>query len=199
MFDVNKIHKSLINKDYFFIRTVSANSTHDVGKRGIDDNLLRKIIKVLKNHGDIILNSERELPDDLQKHVLDFHKNDVAHYVSNAKIFISDSTTMCAEAAVMAVPAIEIDDWFADFKQYNELNGKYQLLFGFGVDNFGPIKSKIEEFLNDKNLTKTFKNRQEFMLTKKIDASKFLIWMIKNYPKSSSEFFKDTSMQLKFK
>ena len=70
----------------------------------------------------------------MQKYVLDFHKNDVAHYVANSKIFISDSTTMCAEAAVMAVPAIEIDDWFADFKQYEELNSKYKLLFGFGVD-----------------------------------------------------------------
>ena len=106
---------------------------------------------------------------------------------------------MCAEAAVMAVPAIEIDDWFADFKQYVELNSKYKLLFGFGVDDFAPIKSKIEEFLNDKNLEKTFKERQQFMLTEKIDASAFLIWMIKNYPNSSKEFFEDTTMQLKFK
>ncbi|WP_288955877.1 hypothetical protein [uncultured Polaribacter sp.] len=197
--DVNKIHDNLVNKDYFFIRTVSATSTHDVGKRGIGDDLLRNIINVLKEHGDIVLNSERELPEDLQKYVLDFHKNDVAHYVANAKIFISDSTTMCAEAAVLAVPAIEIDDWFADFKQYNELNSKYKLLFGFGVDDFAPIQSKIEEFLKDKDLKKTFKNRQQFMLTEKIDASAFLIWMIKKYPNSSKEFFKDTTMQLKFK
>jgi len=197
--DVNKIHINLVNKAYFFIRTVSVTSAHDVGKRGIDDDLLRKIIKVLKSHGDIVLNSERELPEDLQKYVLDFHKNDVAHYIANAKIFISDSTTMCAEAAIMGVPAIEIDDWFSDFKQYYELNGKYKLLFGFGVEDFTPIKSKIEDFLKHKNLDKTFKERKQLMLNNKIDTSAFLIWMIKNYPKSSEEFFKDTTMQLKFK
>ena len=40
--DVNKIHINLVNKAYFFIRTVSVTSAHDVGKRGIDDDLLRK-------------------------------------------------------------------------------------------------------------------------------------------------------------
>ena len=197
--DESKIDKNVVNKEYFFIRTVSATSTHDVGKRGIGDDLLRKIIQVLEPHGQIILNSERGLPEDLQKHVLDFHKNDVAHYVAKAKIFISDSTTMCAEAAVMGVPAIEIDDWFSDFKQYNELNEKYQLLFGFGVESFEVIQLKIEELLNDPQLKETYKSRQEVMLTEKIDASAFLIWMTKNYPESSKQFFEDTTMQLKFK
>ena len=195
----DKIHDKLVNKSYFFIRTVSATSTHDVGKRGIDNNLLRKIIEVLKKHGDIILNSERELPDDLKKYVLDFHKNDVAQYIANAKIFISDSTTMCAEAAVMGVPAIEIDDWFSDFKQYYELNRKYKLLFGFGVDNFDPIKSKIQDFLKNKNLEKTFKERKQLMLNDKIDTSAFLVWLIINYPQSSEDFFRDKTIQLRFK
>lgn len=197
--ETGKIHLSLRDQEYFFIRTVSATSTHDVGKRGIGDDLLRKIIESLKPHGRIVLNSERKLPEDLEKYVLDFHKNDVAHYIAKAKIFLSDSTTMCAEAAVMGVPAIEIDDWFDDFKQYDELNGKYQLLFGYGVDNFEVIESKINELIKEPNLKKIFKERQEFMLTEKIDTSAFLLWMIKNYPESSKEFFADTTTQLKFR
>lgn len=197
--DVNKIDENLRDKEYFFIRTVSATSTHDVGKRGIGDELLRKLIETLEPYGKIVLNSERKLPQDLQKYVLDFHKNDVAHYVAKAKIFLSDSTTMCAEAAVMGVPAVEIDDWFNDFKQYDELNGKYQLLFGYGVDDFEPIKTKIEELMKEPNLSEVFAERQKVMLTEKIDATAFLLWMIKEYPESSKEFFEDTTMQLKFR
>tara|TARA_B110000046_G_scaffold181479_1_gene213771 strand:- start:1143 stop:2246 length:1104 start_codon:yes stop_codon:yes gene_type:complete len=197
--DKDKIAKDVRDKHYFFIRTVSATSTHDLGKRGISNDLLRELIKILEVKGKIILNSERILPEDLKKYVLDFHKNDVAHYIANSKLFISDSTTMCAEAAVLGIPAIEIDDWYSDFKQYNELNGKYKLLFGFGVDELHKIKEKIKELTEDNNVPVNFKERQQFMLTEKIDASAYLIWMIEGYPESSQEFLKDKTMQLKFR
>ena len=196
--DSSKTLQELRNIDYFFIRTVSATSTHDVGKRGIGDDLLRRLIKVLEPHGRVVLNSERVLPEDLQRFVLNFHKNDVAHYVANAKLFISDSTTMCSEAAVLGVPAIEIDDWYADFRQFGELSNKYQLLHGFGVDELDIIIETIEKLLADPGLKETFRQRQKDMLKEKIDASAFLIWMVENYPKSSQEFFADPTMQLRF-
>ena len=198
-FNRNKIDENLRNNDYFFIRTVSATSTHDLGKRGISDKILRELIKVLEPKGKVILNSERMLPEDLRKYVLDFHKNDVAHFIANSKLFISDSTTMCAEAAVLGVPSLEIDDWYSDFKQYDELNGKYKLLFGFGVDQLDKIKYKINKLTEDNNVLVNFKERQKYMLKEKIDTSAFLIWMIECYPKSSKSFLKDKTIQLKFK
>ena len=68
----NKIPKDLINQDYFFIRVVSPTSTHDVGKKGINNDVLRKIINKLLPFGKVVLNSERKLPDDLSKYELDF-------------------------------------------------------------------------------------------------------------------------------
>ena len=198
-FDINKIDKTLRDRDCFFIRTVSATSTHDVGKRGIGDELLREIIKLLKPKGKVILNSERELPKDLERYVFHFHKNDVAHYIAHSNLFISDSTTMCAEAAVLGVPTIEIDDWFSDFRQYKELNGKYRLIYGYSVDEVNKIKDRINLFTTGKEIKSEYKKRKKFMLSEKIDTSAFLIWMIENYPNSSKEFFRDTTIQLKFK
>jgi predicted glycosyltransferase len=195
--DITKIGE-LKNETYFFIRTVSATSTHDVGKRGISDDLLRKIITKLKPIGKIVLNSERQLPDDLQQYVLDFHKNDVSHYVAHCKLFISDSTTMCAEAAMLGIPAVEIDDWYSDFKQYFELNEKYNLLFGFGVDEENKIFNKIDEIINLKNSFDEFQIRRKKMLKEKIDASNFLIWMLTDYPNSVNSFFNNRSIQQKF-
>jgi predicted glycosyltransferase len=195
---IDKIDEELRNSDYFFIRTVSATSTHDVGDRGIGDELLRKIIATLEPHGKVILNSERALPEDLEKYVLKFHKNDVAHFIAHAKMFIGDSTTMCAEAAVLGVPAIEIDDWFANFKQYEELNGKYRLLHGFGVDDVDAIITTIDSLASNGSLKEEYKSKRKQMLEETIDASAFLIWMIKEYPTSSEEYFKDPKSQLQF-
>ena len=45
------------DKPFFLIRTVKANSKHDVGKSGISDDLLRKLVCRLKDEGIVILNS----------------------------------------------------------------------------------------------------------------------------------------------
>lgn len=196
--DMDKINHDLKNTVYFFIRCVSVTSTHDVGKRGISDDVLRKLIIILKDHGGVVINSERELPKDLLSYVLDIHKNDISHYVYYSKIFISDSTTMCAEASVMGVPSIEFDDWFYDFNQYLELNGKYQLLYGFANSEEQRMYAKIHELLAIRDLRSVFETRRLKLFTEKIDASAFFIWMIKNYPLSSEQYFNNKSVQSRF-
>jgi hypothetical protein len=184
---------------YFFIRTVSATSTHDVGKRGLSDDVLREIIPLLKQKGTVVLNSERKLPFDLQPYVVDFNKNDVAHYLYFANMFISDSTTMCAEAAVLGTPALEFDDWYADFKQYHELNGVYGLLFGFGTNEVTKLKEKISELLSMNNLDEEFQKRRSKMLSEKIDVSAFLIWLVGDYPANAKKYLENHEIQNMYK
>jgi len=197
--DITKIDPELRDRSYFFIRTVSATSTHDVGKRGISDDTLRKIINAIEPHGRPVLNSERELPADLKSYLIDFRKNDISHYIFSATLFISDSTTMCAEAAVLGTPAIEFDDWFADFQQYKELNQKYALLFGFRIDEENEMLEKINCLINSSDLNEIFQTRRKKMLKDKIDASNFLLWILLEYPRSVDDFFEDHAIQNKFK
>ncbi len=195
-----KLHKNLTdNKPFFFIRTVMANSKHDNGKSGIDDDLLRKMVSKLEKEGRVILNSERPLPEDLIKYKLNYNKNDIAHYLYFAKIVIGDSTTMSAEAAVLGTPSIEIDDWYSDFKQYDELCNRYKLLQGFDRDNHVGIFSLIDEYLRTENLHEEFQLRRNHLLEEKIDVSAFLTWIVMDYPKSVVEINKNPDIQLNYK
>jgi uncharacterized protein len=187
-----------LDTPYFFIRTVSATSTHDVGKRGLTDEVLDKIIPILDKQGTIIINSERELPKRFKKYIFDLNKSEVANYIYHTKIFISDSTTMCAEAAVLGTPAIEIDDWFADFTQYKELNEKYKLLFGFNCEQSTSIIEKITDILNEKNSFKKYQDRRSIMLQDKIDVSGFLFWITNEFPESVDKYMADPNYQKKF-
>ena len=196
--NIEKVPQELHGKKYFFIRTVSATSTHDIGKRGIGDEILREIIQKLKPHGTVVLNSERKVPSDLEKYILEFKKNDISHIINYADLFISDSTTMCVEAAILGIPSIEFDDWYADFKQYHELNQKYELLHGFGYDTVEDMMKHIDRLIEDKSIKSKLATKQRKMLNDKIDATAFLIWFLTNHPESATEFFKDRTMQLKF-
>lgn len=196
--NIDKIDISYKNQNYFFIRTVSATSTHDLGRKGLTDESIREIIKKLIPYGKIILNSERKLPEDLQNYVFDFNKNDVAHYLYYAKIFISDSTTMCAEAGILGTPSIEFDDWHSDFKQYQELNN-YKLLKGFFTNQIDQVIQYLDILLNQADSKKEHLIYRDNMLKDKIDVAAFLTWICRDYSISISEYFKNKSILNQFK
>ncbi|MCK6650115.1 MAG: hypothetical protein L6Q66_10710, partial [Bacteroidia bacterium] len=199
--DRSKLKESIrdSSQKYYFIRCVSATSTHDVGKQGMTDRILKRIVDHLEPHGKVIINSQRQLPVELKKYELDFEKADIAHYIANAEIFISDSTTMCAEACVLGTPAIEVDDWYADFEQYKLLNGKYELLQGYTAKDEDKILLKLSDMINNRDLQSENKLRRDKFIDDHIDLSGFMIWLFDNYPQSVAEYFRDPSIQNKFK
>lgn len=188
----------LANK-YFLIRCVSATSTHDVGKQGITDKLLTSLVHKLSIAGRVLINTQRELPNELQKYIYPIDKMNMAHYIYFSKVFISDSTTMCAEAAVLGIPSIEIDDWYADFEQFKILSQKYGLLKGFSPHQEREIIIYIEELLKKTDLNEEFQTKRNKFLEDHIDLSKFMIWLFENYPASVNEFKNDKNIQLNFR
>lgn len=194
------LKNDIYKKPFYFFRLVSATSTHDVGKKGLNDNILSFLIEKLSEKGDIVINTERVIPAEFEKYVLSYNKKDVVHYIAFADILISDSTTMCAEAAVLGTPSIEIDDWYSDFNQYDSFNRKYNLLFGFKPEDIKGIEQKLDEllFLGD-NLKPEFQKRRQKLLNDSIDLSSFMIWLFEKYPESINIFFKNPNYQIKFK
>jgi|APEBP8051072266_1049373.scaffolds.fasta_scaffold08345_2 predicted glycosyltransferase len=186
-------------KDFFLIRCVSVTSTHDVGKKGLTDEILIKIVDLLKPYGDVVINSQRPLPQDLKKYELNVNKMHISQYLYFAKLFISDSTTMCAEAAVLGTPAIEIDDWYADFEQYKLLHNDYGLLYGFSSEDESEILKRINDLMVMDNLESVFAKKREEFIKNQIDLSAFMVWMFENYPRSVNDFQKDANLQDRFR
>lgn len=195
--DKSKIEKMfLTDKPYFFIRTVYAGSTHDMGKSGINDHVLRKMINFLIPYGNILLNSERDIPADLQQYICNINKNDIAHYIAFAKIFISDSSTMCAESAVLGVPTIEFNSWFHLYEQSKQL-AKYGLVFyTFNEDE---LLTQLGLILENNQFKDMQMAKREQMLSDCVDVSSLLIWLIEMFPKSTEILLNNPDYQRKFK
>jgi uncharacterized protein len=181
---------------YFFIRTVAVISHHDSGMHGINDELLSKIIRFLEQFGRVILNTEREVPQYLHQYILPFNKNEIAHILAFAKIVISDSSTVCAEAAVLGVPTIEFNSWFQLYEQTKELT-KYDLVF-YTYNEF-ELFSKSKLILEaDEYKVKQMVKRQ-IMLNNCVDVSSLLTWLIEMFPNSIEILKINPDYQMKFK
>ncbi|MCA0430156.1 MAG: hypothetical protein LCH32_06595 [Bacteroidetes bacterium] len=187
----NVLPKEIQEKDYFLIRCTGFGATHDIGKSGISNEVLLKLISILEPQGKILITSERKLPCELEKYQFNIRKNDITHYINYAKIFIGDSTTMCTEAAVLGTPAVEFDEYFYEIEQMLEIENKYQLIHCFRTNQAEDFLKKISELVNTKSLKSIYTERRKHLLNDTIDVSSFLIWLFENNPKSVHEYFQD--------
>lgn len=183
---------------YYLIRCTGFMATHDINKSGISNDILYELVKILKPYGKVLITSERTLPNDLEQYKLEIRKNDISHYIHYAELFISDSTTMSSEAALLGTPSIEYDDYFHEIEQMIELQEKYKLIHCFRTKDDRAFLRNITELLSENNLKKKYQQRRMKLLEDCIDVSSFLVWFYENYPKSKVKYISSPSIQKKF-
>mgnify|MGYP006299839709 CR=1 FL=1 len=184
---------------YFIIRLVVLKSVNDVGKLGIADKNIVRLLKLLQDFGRVYISSERGLPNSLEKYRLNIKPNDIAHALYYADLFISDSQTMSSEASVLGTPAFRLNDFVGEISVMEEKEKRYNLCFGYRTGQFDKMYEKIEKMLNYPNMRGSFERRRRKMLTEKIDLTQFLIWFAECYPKSSQIMVSNPDYQVRFK
>ena len=187
------------NTPYYLVRCTGFMATHDINKSGISDEILNEIIKILEPYGQVLLSSERKLPSNLERHVFNINKSDIAHYIAYADIFISDSTTMSTEAAVLGTPSVEFDEYFYEIEQMLELEQKYQLIHCYRTDQQREFLAKIEELAKMDNRRNIYQARRQKLLDDFIDVSSFLVWLFENYPSSVQQYYSNPDIQDQFR
>ena len=119
-----------------------------------------------------------------------------------ASLYIGDSQTMAAEAAVLGVPFVRYNDFVGRIGYLNELENSYHLGFGIKAsqekseDN---LYKTVTELLSTPNRKEEWQKRRQKMLSEKIDYAKFLTWFIENYPESRRIMKENPDYQWRFR
>jgi len=198
--NIHKIEKYVdTSKPFYIIRFAKLTAHHDKGKTGITSEIAQKIIDILDPHGNIYITSERELETQFEKYRIHIKPKNIHHALYYADMYIGDSQTMAAEAAVLGTPSIRFNDFVGKLGYLEELEHKYGLTYGIKTSEPEKLYQKIEELLNTPNLKQEFQLRQQNMLADKIDVTAFMVWFIENYPESAKIMKENPDYQLRFK
>ena len=197
--DVEKVRSHIGNEKYFLLRSVSLEAHHDNNVRGLNDEFIESIIKVLQPHGNVYITSEKRLPQNLEKYKLSINPNDIHHYLFCADLLIGDSQSMVHEAAMLGTPSIRYNDFVGKIGVLEELERKYKLTIGISPDEPQKLIRTLEELLRQNNLKEVYKERREKMLSDMIDVNKFAYWFLQNYPDSFEEYKSNPDLQYRFK
>lgn len=190
---VNKYFDS--EKPYFLMRFVSLTAHHDGGIAGINADIASKIIELIKPYGDVYITSERPLESEFEKYRLQINPVDIHHVMAFSKMMIGDSQTMSAEAGVLGIPYIRFNDFVGRIGYLEELENVYKLGIGIKPKDVDVLYTSIDNYLKDKELYQTQTEKLNHLLTDKVDAAKFFVWFIENYPKSIQQIKENPEIQ----
>jgi hypothetical protein len=187
---------------FFILRFSSLNAYHDAGIQGINTEIAQHLIDILKPHGRIYITSERELEPQFEPYRIKINTLDMHHVMAFSTLYIGDSQTMAAEAAVLGVPFVRFNDFVGRIGYLNELEDVYQLGFGIKASEEGAAEKMykvVEEILSMPNLKEEWETRRQKMLSEKIDYAQFLTWFIEEYPESQKIMKETPDYQYRFK
>ena len=178
------------DKPYFILRFAQLKAYHDItaDARGINTEIAQRLIDLLSPHGDVYITSERELEPQFEKYRLQINPLDIHHVLAFAKLYVGDSQSMAVEAAMLGTPSLRFNDFAGKIGVLEELEHKYQLTFAIPSNEPEKLYAKIEELLSMPELSETFQQRRQNMLSEKIDVTAFFTWFIENYPKSRKNY-----------
>lgn len=173
--DIEKVRRIFdLNKRNFILRFAQLTAYHDVGKSGITTQIAQQLIDILSAQGNVYITSERPLEPQFEKYRIQISPLDIHHALYFADMYIGDSQTMTAEAAVLGTPAIRFNDFVGELAYLEELEHKYQLTYGIKTKYPEKLIKKVTALLELPNLKGEWSQRRNFMLTQSIDFAEFM-------------------------
>ncbi|MGE0561006.1 MAG: hypothetical protein AB7O47_04275 [Flavobacteriales bacterium] len=174
--DKSKIQDILNSgENYFILRFAELTAHHDEGKKGINLSIAKTLIDKLTPFGKVYITSERKLEPELEPYRIKIHPKNIHHALYYAQMYIGDSQTMAAEAAVLGTPSIRFNDFVGKLSYLEELEHKYGLTFGIPTNKPDELFDKVDELLKEGSMKNVFKRRKDAMLNECIDVVEFWI------------------------
>lgn len=177
--DISKVTPIFdLSQKNFILRFAQLTAYHDVGKSGINTHVAQQLIDVLLPHGKVHITSERVLEPQFEKYRIQISPLDIHHALYFADMYIGDSQTMTAEAAVLGTPAIRFNDFVGELSYLEELEHTYHLTYGIKTSEGRQLVQKVKELLIVPDLKTEWAKRRNRMLTERIDFADFMISLI---------------------
>jgi predicted glycosyltransferase len=174
--DRSKVESLFAGEERFFLlRFASLTAHHDDGVEGINDSLAKQIIGILESKGKVWITSERPLSNDFEQYRIAIPATEIHHALFYADLYIGDSQTMAAEAAVLGTPSLRFNDFVGKLSYLEELEHKYKLTFGIKTDQKKALLEKVAELSSQADLKEIWEKRREVLLHETIDVTQFWV------------------------
>ena len=163
------------DEDYILVRFVAWNASHDIGRRGLDDQGKIDLVKKLSQYGRVYVSAEGEVPDEIKPNLLKTPYELVHHVLAFAKLVYSEGATMASEAVVLGTHALYVNTIVSGSTR--EQCERFHLLYNFneGEDRYEKATAQAIELLETPNLVELGHEKQRVLLSEKVDINQYFM------------------------
>ena len=167
-----------LNEKNYILRFAQLTAYHDVGKSGITTDMAQQLIDMLSAKGNVFITSERALEPQFEKYRIQISPLDIHDALYFADMYIGDSQTMTAEAAVLGTPAIRFNDFVGELSYLEELEHTFDLTYGIKTNQPEKLLEKVKQLLQTPNLKQAWQAKRQKMLNERIDFADMMTKLI---------------------
>jgi len=163
------------DEEYILVRFVAWNASHDIGKKGLDDQGKIELVKKLSKYGRVYVSAEGNVPEELKPYLLKTPYELVHHVLAFAKLVYSEGATMASEAVVLGTHALYVNTIVSGSTR--EQAERFHLLYNFneGEDRYQKADAKAIELLETPNLVELGREKQKKLLAEKVDINHYYL------------------------
>lgn len=97
-----------LNRPYSIIRLIAYDAAHDWYLSHSSEAEICKMVKLLEQHGDVFITSQKTIPDSIKHLELRFPIECIHDVLAGARFFVGESPTMAVEAGLLGTPSVLI-------------------------------------------------------------------------------------------
>jgi predicted glycosyltransferase len=126
----------------------------------------------------VYITSERPLEPQFEPYRIRISPLDIHHALYFANMYVGDSQTMTAEAAVLGTPAVRFNDFVGELSYLEELEHRFHLTRGIRTSDPAKLLTVVQEHLATPGLKNEWEQRRQTMLAQSIDLAQFMTAMV---------------------
>lgn len=171
------------------VRFVSHKTTHDLGQQGMTEQDKIRLITTLSAEARVFISSEEALPEALKSYQLHIPPENIHRFMAAAGLFIGESTTMAAEAALSGVPAIVVTNTYRGYIQ--DLQDTYNLVHRYKGNQWKEVIQDALHILHEGSPVSNPGTVAQTIRKQSTDIQAFLEWIADHFPDSLRELRKN--------
>jgi len=196
--DKSVLEELSLNEGQKFVvmRFVSWQASHDIGHRGLSDQMKKKAVEEFSKYAKVFISSEVLLKGWFEKYRIALSPEKIHHVLYYASLYFGESGSMASESAILGTPAVNIATSATLIGVFKEMEDA-GLMF-VRPDEQKALEEGLELVKTDKVKSRT-KELAKKMLCDKINVAKFVAWFVEKYPESEKTLRNEPDYQYKFK
>lgn len=158
---------------YFIVRFVSWQASHDVFDQGFDVSLKRAVVRELEQYGRVLISCEGVLPVDLEPFRLRAPVESIHHIIAFSRMLVGESATMASEAAVLGVPAFYIADTSRGY--IDDLERRYGLVRKYRRAQAPAALEDLRRLVRARTVREEMAAARQRLLAERVDTTSWMM------------------------